>query len=106
MPTVYEIPLLPTPQSLTLTLGGVDYRLAVVWRAAPDAGWVMDIANASSGASVLAGVPLVTGADLLGQHAHLGLGAQLWVQTDGDPDAVPTYSNLGTGARLYLVVDA
>lgn len=102
--SAYEIPLRPTPQTLTMALGGVDRRLTVTWREAPEAGWILDIAD-TTGAPIVSGLPLVTGADLLAQHQHLGLGAQLWVATDGDPDAVPTFDNLGTAARLYLVVD-
>jgi hypothetical protein len=44
------------------------------------------------------GVPLVTGVDLLAQYAYLGFIGSLVVQTDHDPDATPTYENLGERA--------
>lgn len=102
MATIMEIPLSGVPESFAISLAGIEYRLAVRWRD-PAPGWVLDIAD-SSGNAVLSGVPLVTGADLLGQHKHLGIGGALYVQTDGNPDAVPTMANLGTGSHLYFVV--
>lgn len=53
----------------------------------------------------MAGIPLVTGADLLAQYKHLSIGGQLFVQTDGDPEAVPTYASLGATAGLYWIPD-
>lgn len=103
--TIYEIPLLAQAQSLRVTLAGVEYLLTLGWRDAPDAGWQMDIA-AADGTPILAGVPLVTGADLLAQYRYLGIGGALYVGTDGDTDAVPTYVNLGGQAHLYWVPDA
>ncbi|WP_165667904.1 phage baseplate plug family protein [Metapseudomonas otitidis] len=47
---------------------------------------------------------LVTGCDLLAPYEHLGLGGVLWVQTTADPDAVPTFDNLGDGAKMNLTL--
>lgn len=100
---VYEIPLVAKPQRVQVLLSNIQYILTVMWRAG--SGWVMDIAD-QLGNPILQGVPLVTGTDLLGQYAHLGIGGSLVVSTDGDPDAVPTYDNLGTESHLYFVVKA
>jgi hypothetical protein len=98
---VFEVPLNGQPQTLQITLGSVAYQLTVQWRNAT--GWVLDIATVT-GTPILQGVPLVTGSDLLAQYRYLGLGGSLFVSTDADPDAVPTYTNLGTASHLYFAV--
>lgn len=102
MTTYYEIPLSPTPQTFTITLAGVIYQMTVKWNWV-NASWVLDIADAS-GNALLVGIPLVTGVDLLEQYGYMGFGGQLVCQTDNDPDAVPTYANLGTTGHLYFIV--
>lgn len=99
--SVFEVPLNGQPQSLAITLGNVPYRLTVQWRNA--CGWVLDIATIG-GAPLLQGVPLVTGADLLAQYRYLGIAGSLFASTDADPNAVPTYANLGTASHLYFAV--
>lgn len=99
--SVYEVPLNGQPQTLQITLGNVAYQLTVQWRNAT--GWVLDIATLD-GTAILQGVPLVTGADLLGQYKYLGITGGLFVSTDADPNAPPTYSNLGTASHLYFAV--
>lgn len=103
MATTYEIPVTPASnQTLSVALNDTVYQLTLQWRAAIEAGWVMDIA-AEDGTALVRGVPLVTGTDLLAQHKHLGLGGALYVATDGDQDAVPTFASLGSTAHLYWV---
>lgn len=102
MTTTYEIPLSAEPQSFTISLAGIEYKLRVVYADVAEGGWVVDIADVS-GNPIVAGIPLVTGHDLLEQYAYLGLGGQLVVATDGDPDAVPTFANLGTTSHLYFI---
>jgi uncharacterized protein DUF6983 len=46
---------------------------------------------------------LVTGADLLAQYKHLGFTGALVVQTVSNPDAVPTFANLGDDGQVYWV---
>lgn len=100
----FEIPLTPTPQRFSITLSGVQYRLAVVWRNAEQGGWVLDVADAN-GNPIIQGIPLVTGANLLEQYEYLGLSGVLWCQTTDNPDAVPTFDNLGVGSHLYWWVE-
>lgn len=105
----YEIPLFSSPQTMGITLAGVTYNLRFLFRDSQGdypntlpAGWIMDISDQSN--NLLAGaIPLVTGADLLAQYRYLGIGGSLVIGTDGDPDAPPTYANLGTAAHLYFV---
>lgn len=98
----YEIPLRPGPQILSVQLGAENYILRLLFAAAVDGGWMMDILDAS-GTALIAGLPMVTGADLLAQHKHLGVPGALYVATDGDPDAPLTFDTLGTTGRLYFV---
>ncbi|RSB84879.1 hypothetical protein EGT47_27690 [Burkholderia cenocepacia] len=101
---VYEVPLSPQPQRFIVTLSGVDYRMTVQYRGAGGAGWVLDIADAD-GTSLVNGIPLVTGVDLLGQYKHLGFQGRMWVQGAEDPDDTPTFADLGVGSRLFWVMD-
>lgn len=98
----FEVPLRPSPQKLTVQLGQITYILTIVWRDAPQQGWVMDIAD-SQGAPIINGIPLVTGCDLLAQYRYLNLGGGgiLFMQSDSDPDSVATFTNLGVTAHLY-----
>lgn len=106
MPQYFSIPLDEgTPQSRGVQLGGIDYNLTVKYRNVAEGGWTLDIAD-SSGNAIINGIPLVTGADLLAQYGHLSIGnglGGLFVQTTSDPDAVPTFENLGGDAVLYWV---
>ena len=103
--SVYEIPLSPVAQTLSVSIAGTTYNLRVVYADAYDGmgGWIVDIADAN-GVSLVCGVPLVTGVDLLAQYAYLGIPGQWFVATDGDLAAVPTYANLGSTAHLYVEV--
>jgi hypothetical protein len=105
---VLEIPLVSPPQTFSVTLNQVAYELTVRWRnpgafsgetLLPGAGY-LDIADAN-GNPIVQGIPLVTGADLLAQYEYLGIGGALFVQTDYDLNAVPTFENLGQTAHLY-----
>jgi hypothetical protein len=101
--TAFEIPLQSGPQILSITLSGVAYQLTVWWNNQCQS-WMVDIAD-TNGNPILTGIPLVTGADLLEQFAYLDFGGQLVCQTQNDPDAVPTFANLGTTGNLYWIVD-
>lgn len=100
----YEIPLSPQAQTFNIALGGTTYRLTVQWNNAPTGGWVLDIAD-SDDVPVIAGIPLVTGIDLLEQYPDAGINGSLEVQTDTDLFAVPDFSNLGKTSHLYFLTD-
>ncbi len=102
--SVSEIPLKPSPQSLQVTLHGVAYKLTLKWNIYSKC-WVMDVAQASTGVAVANGLPLVTGADLVGQLQYLGFNGGLFVVSDQDTDAVPNYKSLGVQGHL-LFADA
>jgi hypothetical protein len=98
--SIYGVPLQAKSQVLSITLSGVVYTLSVQYR--NGLGWILDIAD-SQGNAIVCGIPLITGADLLAQYDYLGFTGSLWVQTTSDPDAVPTFANLGTDGLLYYV---
>lgn len=100
---IFNIPINQQgPQSFTIQLSGVDFQLTLKYRDTDQGGWTVDIAD-DSGNPILSGEPLVTGIDLLQQYQHLGFNGSLYVQTTADPDAVPTFENLGTDCLLYWV---
>lgn len=104
MPKFYKIPLSPAPQRFVVALGGVEYQVKLAYQNTEEGGWVLDISS-KQGEPIVQGVPLVTGCDLLGQYVHLGFSGRLWVQSSGDPDAVPTFAGLGVDSFLFWVTD-
>ena len=101
MSTTYEIPLSAQAQSFWVTLAGVLYRATLQFRNAAGS-WFLDIADQHQ-VLLIGGIPLVTGVDLLAPYQYAGIGGQLFVSTDGNPSANPTYLNLGTTSHLYFV---
>lgn len=105
MTTVFEIPLSATPQRFSISLDGVTYRLVVTW-CEPNQAWTLDIHDVDDN-PIIRGIPLVTGANLLAQYEYLGVPGQLVVQSDNNPNAVPTFETLGgLGHLYYLTADA
>lgn len=105
MSSVFTIPLqVGTPQTFSISLGGITYQLTFLYRNDTSGlgGWTVDIAD-SSGNPIAQSIPLVTGADLLAQYKHLGFTGSLVVQTTSDPDAVPTFDNLGDDGQVYWI---
>jgi hypothetical protein len=97
----YEIPLSAVPQRRAVSLAGTVYQLVVQWNPV-SAAWVIDL-NSAAGDAIVAGLPLMTGVNLLSPFAYLALGGALYVQVDSGGDSVPTYANLGSAARVYWV---
>lgn len=104
MASFNQIPLQAAPQTLTITLAGIQYTLTVQFRNTVEGGWILDIGDRNNN-PIVQGIPLVTGADLLAQYPDLGFGGALWVQTTSNPDAVPTFENLGTDGLLWWVTN-
>lgn len=99
--TISEIPLVASPQMLSISLNSVTYNLLVVWNTQAQA-WTLDIADVNSN-PLIQGIPLVTGCDLLEQYAYVGIGGSLYARTDGVTTTVPTFADLGTLGHLYFV---
>jgi len=102
MSTRLEIPLTAEPQKFSITLAGVSYQLVLKWNV-PANCWVLDIYS-EAGVAILAGVPLVTGANLLAQYDYLNFGGELICESAFNLNAVPTFSNLGSTSHVYFVV--
>jgi hypothetical protein len=101
MSTFYEVPLVSTPQTLSIALGGATYNLTVQWNWVAQL-WVLDVADVNN-VPLVGGIPLVTGANLLEEYAYLGFGGALIATTDSDPAAPPAFTGLGTTSHLYFV---
>ena len=102
--SIFLIPLTNIPQQFVVDLAGVTYTLTCKWNNSPDAGWTLDIADSAQN-PIVAGLPFVTGTDVLDGLGYLGLNGGIWVYTDGDSNAVPTLNNLGNGSNLYFTTD-
>ncbi len=102
----FLIPLSNNPQTFQIALGGVNYILTVKWNQSADAGWEFDLTDADTNTPLIFGAPLITGANCLAGLEYLGIGGLFIVETDGNPDAVPTFENLGVNSNLYFVVAA
>lgn len=103
--TEFLIPLTNIPQTFEIQLNGISYNLTTRFNDQDDAGWVIDLADANN-VPLFAGLPLVTGGNLLDGLEYLGIGGELWVYTNGDTNAVPTVDNLGTDCNLYFLSNA
>ncbi len=98
MVTTSIIPTQPASEQFRVQLNGVTYQVRKIWRAHT---WYLDVSD-ESGNAIISGMPLVTGADLLAQYEHLGLGGLLQVATNGqNPDLMPTYTGMGSDSQLY-----
>ena len=101
MRNYFKLPLSPKPQTLSISLAGVVYKLRLTWNS-QNLSWQIDIADAS-GNPIISGIPLVTGTDLLAPYAYMNFGGALVATTDGDTYAKPTYQNLGAAGKLLFV---
>lgn len=98
---VYEIPLTAQAQQFQIPMNGVTYTLRVTW-CDPQGAWMLDIFTADE-VPILLAIPIQPGDNILGQHEYLGIGGQMWVQVDGDGNAVPDFEGLGTAGHLYYI---
>lgn len=100
MTTLLEIPLIASPQKLTISLNSVVYSLSLKWNTFLDC-WVMDF-GLQDGTPILSGVPMVPNVDLFEQYEYLDFGGVLVAanETDDDP---PTFTNLGDTGHLYFI---
>jgi hypothetical protein len=99
---VLRIPVTARPQTFTIALSGSEYTIRLYWLN-PAQCWVFDFMDQSA-APILAGVPLVTGVDLLEQHRYLGFNGGLFVISDSlPPDTIPDFTHLGVTGHVYYL---
>ena len=97
---IYLVPLTNVPQIFGINLAGTNYTLTVKWNDMAQS-WFLDISDENQN-PIACGIPFVTGTSLLSQLAYLGIEGDLYVYTNGMPDAVPTLNNLGSNCNLYF----
>ena len=98
----YILPLQPFPQRLSVSLLGTFYNLRTRWSNASNC-WMMDIADQDNN-PIVGSICLVTGADLLEQYGYLGIGGGLLVETtQGPPNTVPGFRDLGVTAQVFFL---
>lgn len=100
--STFEFPLSPNAQQMTVPIGDRELTFRFAWSDSSDGGWFVDISSLD-GASLVRGLPLTAGENVLQQFAYLGIGGAIYVQTDADPLIEPTYDNLGLNGRVFLV---
>ncbi len=100
--TIFEFPLSPNAQQMTVPIGGSELTFRFAWADSPDGGWFVDISRLD-GTPLVRGLPLTAGENVLQKFDYLGIGGAIYVQTDADPLIEPTYDNLGLNGRVLLV---
>lgn len=98
MTTPILIPLASSGQEFSVQLGSTIYRLRIWWRQSVTPCWMLDLL-ADDGTPLVRSTPMLPGADLLGQHKHLGVAGVLYVLSDGEI----TFEGLGTTTKLYFL---
>lgn len=101
--SAYPLPVSATAQSFFVQLANVPYQLTLRWNSFASC-WILDIADVDS-VPLVQGIPVVTGTDLLAPYGYLGIQGGIIALTEGNPDAVPTFTNLGVGGDLFFVTD-
>lgn len=96
-----EILLSPDNQQFSMAVKGNSYSFRVLWR---DICWMLDISD-DTGAIIIAGIPLVTGADLMEPFNHIGLGFSLLVVCDVPGQDYPTETDLGSRSHLCIITE-
>lgn len=100
---VFTIPISNVPQTFEIELNGKAFNLTCRYNTEM-ASWLIGLSDVDTATVLFDSMPLVTGANLLTQHAHINIIGSLIVYTDGDEFATPTAANLGIEANLYYAV--
>ena len=101
---VSRIPLTNTPQKFDIPLSNIPLTMVLQWNSFLN-NWVISLLDKASQLPLALSIPLVTGVDLLLQYQYLQIPGSLYVYTDGDQEAVPTFDNLGDESNLYYIFD-
>ena len=100
MADLFTIPVQNVPQRFEIELSAVTYVVENRWNPIAQY-WELDWYDAD-GAPLVMAVPVLAGADLVGDYPTLPPGI-LAVITDGDEMADPTLIGLGVDSRVYYV---
>lgn len=89
----------PSSQTTKVTIDGIIYNVNVIWRQDT---YILDLYDVNNN-PVVTGIPLITGADLMGQLKYLSIPGY-WVIANADgSDTPPTYNNLGVSSFLLFI---
>lgn len=102
MATTQEFPLRPEAQQMTIQLGEASYSVRFGWADRPEGGWFLDIGDVN-GNTLINGLPLTAGDNVLQQFDYLGIGGEIRVETDGNDLVEPTYANLGSNGKVLFI---
>ena len=97
----FLIPLTNIPQEFSISLSNREVTIFQRWN--EWSGWVIDLSDTATTTPIIAGLPLVTGCDLLEPFPELGFIGSLLVYTDGNSMSIPTIDNLGLDSNLYYM---
>lgn len=97
---LYEIPLTPDNQTFSLRIGDNTLGFRLIFRDA--AGWVIDMASAA-GDTLIQGLPVLGGVDMLAPYAYLELGVKLFAVSGENVPEHPNATTLGNGSRLLFM---
>jgi hypothetical protein len=93
------IPFSSRPEKFSITLNDRQLIIAVNWNVRI---WEITISDVLSQITLVAGLPLVTGCDILEQYEYLGLGGIMFISQDSGSKDTPTFYNLGKDCNLFF----
>ena len=95
---IKAIPLIPASQTLSINISGETYNLRIIWR---NTEYVLDLLDKEKN-SIITGIALVTGCNLLRQYEYLNLGFNMFISTDVNKTIDPEYKTLGVSSHLLV----
>ncbi|MBX6956720.1 hypothetical protein EX227_02800 [Providencia rettgeri] len=93
-----DMNLLARSQEFDIQLSGVNYHLSVTYRG--PAGWTLDIMTQDK-ELILAGIPIVSGVDILEQYQYMGFKGSLFFVCEDMEDEL-SYEQFGVRNKLYF----
>lgn len=92
---ISKIPLLSTNQKFNVKLGGITYKLQIIYRGSK---WILDLMDTAEN-YLIAGIPMVMGDNLFAQHQHIIKGS-LYVINNNENET-QAFIDLGRNINLY-----
>lgn len=92
---LYEIPLLSTNQKFNVKLGGITYKLQIIYRGSK---WILDLMDTAEN-YLIAGIPMVMRDNLFAQHQHIIKGSLYVINNNGNE--TQSFNDLGRNINLY-----
>ena len=103
--TVQIIPLRPVfAETISVNLEGIAWNITYRWNFT-DAAWYTDLESTAVNGTILRGLKLVGGSDILNPHAVVELGKMFIVDTEGQFQN-PDFDNIGDRYKWLYVPKA